>query len=88
MGGLQTRKTSGIELLWVVPSFRVLSIRLPYYIWDLNRDPNLENYPCCGGIPFTRGAKLCRLASRDLRFSACVCLGFGFGYSACLGSLG
>ena len=22
-----------------------LFIRVPYYFWDLNRDPNLENYP-------------------------------------------
>ena len=25
--------------------FRVLFIRVPYYIGDLKRDPNLENYP-------------------------------------------
>ena len=25
--------------------FRVLFIRAPYYIGDVNRDPNLENYP-------------------------------------------
>ena len=25
--------------------FRVLFIRVPYYIGDLERDPNLENYP-------------------------------------------
>ena len=26
--------------------FRVLIIRVPYYIRDLERGPNLENYPC------------------------------------------
>ena len=25
--------------------FRVLFIRLPYSFWDVQRDPNLENYP-------------------------------------------
>ena len=33
--------------------FRVLFIGVPYYIGDLQRDPNLENYPCAG----------CRVAS-------------------------
>ena len=35
--------------IWVVLEirvpFRVLFISLPYYIGDLNRNPNLENYP-------------------------------------------
>ena len=25
--------------------FQILCIRVPYYIGDLNGDPNLENYP-------------------------------------------
>ena len=36
--------------MWVVLQsrvpFRLLFIRVPYYIGDLKRDPNLENYPC------------------------------------------
>ena len=35
-------------LIWVVLQirvpFRVLSIRVSYYVGDLKRDPNLENY--------------------------------------------
>ena len=35
--------------MWVVlyfgAPFRVLFIRVPYYIGDLKRDPNLENCP-------------------------------------------
>ena len=36
--------------MWVVlqnlgSPFHVLLIRVPYYIGDLERDPNLENYP-------------------------------------------
>ena len=36
--------------MWVVfqnrvPS-RVVLIRVPYYIGDLKKDPNLESYPC------------------------------------------
>ena len=39
-----------LVIIWVdlkigVPS-RILYITVPYYIWDLERDPNLENYPC------------------------------------------
>ena len=39
----------GPRWIWVVlqirAPFRVLSIRVPYCIEDLKRDPNLENYP-------------------------------------------
>ena len=31
--------------------FRVLFIRLPYSFWDVQRDPNLENYPYRKGEP-------------------------------------
>ena len=30
--------------------FKVLFIRVPCYIGDLERDPNLENYPYCSVI--------------------------------------
>ena len=37
------------QTIWVVIKirvpFRVLFIRVPYYIGDQKRDPNLENYP-------------------------------------------
>ena len=39
-----------------------LFIRVPYYVWDLKRDPSFENYPCrcfgCGGLQSAlRGSK-------------------------------
>ena len=41
--------TVDVEVIWAVlenrVSFRVLFIRVPYYIEDSQRDPNLENYP-------------------------------------------
>ena len=30
------------DLVWVL-KLRVLFIRVPYYIWDLRRNPNFEN---------------------------------------------
>ena len=30
--------------------FKVLIIRVPYYIGDLKRDPDLENYPYAGPL--------------------------------------
>ena len=41
--------------LWV--PFRVLSIGVPCYIWDLTRDPSLENYPC--SVPKVRRNRFC-----------------------------
>ena len=35
-----------VEFKTRVPFYRVLLIRVPYYIGDLNREPNLENHPC------------------------------------------
>ena len=38
------------SIMWVVVEitvpFGVLFIWVPYYVGDLKRDPNLENYPC------------------------------------------
>ena len=49
-------KVCGFRILYkVIPKrnyyggygyLRVLFIRVPYYIWDLERGPSLENYPC------------------------------------------
>ena len=36
---------TGWVVLKIGVPFGVLSIRVPYYIWDLEREPNLENYP-------------------------------------------
>ena len=33
------------DSIWVV-----FKMRVPYYIGDLTRDPNLESYPCEGTI--------------------------------------
>ena len=41
---LSTTDTVNIYIC-VVFYFKVLFIRVPYYIGDLKRDPNLENYP-------------------------------------------
>ena len=46
--------------MWVVfsklgPLWGVLFIRVPYYVWDLKRDPTLENYGHVEGPTGCRG---------------------------------
>ena len=47
VGGL--RGFMRVVLLMRVP-FRTLCVRVLYYIGDIRRDPNLENYPCAYGV--------------------------------------
>ena len=46
---MENKQGLPIGSIWVVfkmrVPFRVVIIRVPYYIVDLKRDPNLESYP-------------------------------------------
>ena len=46
---MENKQGLPIGSIWVVfkmrVPFRVVIIRVPYYIGDLKRDPNLESYP-------------------------------------------
>ena len=55
--GVIGKASEPLNPIWAVLKnrvpFRVLLIRVPYYIGDLKGDPNLENYPSRGdwGMP-------------------------------------
>ena len=63
-----TRSWRAIVQLWVVlirVPFRVVAIRVPCYLGDLNKDPNIGNYPNAGmTIHLSQGFR--RLRSHSL----------------------